>query len=552
MRLRRDRFRSTWRLVAAAAAMLLAVAAGLALSRVRLARYDVVIRGAAIVDGTGAAPYRASIGIAGDRIAAIWRWPRLYRAVRELDGRGLVAAPGFIDTHSHADASVLAARAPLDAWNYVGQGVTSIVTGNCGRSPVRPAELAAAIRRHGVNVNVAMLIGHNTVIRAAMGERANGPPSDADLRRMEGMVARAMQEGALGISTGLAYLPGRLSSPDEIVPLLVVARRYGGLHASHIRDEGATGFAALTEVVDMSKAAGIPLLVSHFKVTGATTCDDLGRRRQLIEESRRGGLRIDYDFYPYTASSSNLEPLLPDWYCVAGRAERRRMLRDPGWSRRLYGDVMDRLAAQGWRDLGFADVALAAHRPRWNGLRVPQIAEREFGSSDLDRQLQVLGLLLEDDGVQMIYHNICAADVAQIAADPHTMVGSDSAVRDAADPYQPHPRGCGTFARFLRKYVVDEGVLDWPAAIRRITGLSAQTFQLAGRGLLRAGYHADVVVFDPAAIEDRATYDHPLRLPAGIAYVLVNGQVVLDHGRTTGAMPGTLLRRGVDPPSPLR
>lgn len=532
---------------AAAAALLFGIVA-LAVLLAQRRSYDVVVADVAIVDGSNSAPWHGNIGIDRGRITALWSGPRWYRAGRVIAGRGLIAAPGFIDTHSHADASVLAARRPVNAWNYVGQGVTTIVTGNCGRSPTRLEDLSAAVARRGINVNIASFIGHNTVKRAVMGAHANEPPSTAQLASMRALVAQAMRDGALGLSTGLAYSPGRFSARSEIVALLETVAQLGGLHASHIRDEGAGGFAALQEVIDLSQAAHIPLFVSHFKITGTTTCGDLDRRRRLIAEARLAGLVVDDDFYPYSASSTNLEPLLPEWYAAADAAQRRRVLRNAGDTRRLYDDVRARLAAEGWQDLGFARVALAAGRPAWNGLRIPQIAELEFGGRRVDQQLRVLGQLLEEGEVQMTYHSLCQNVMETMAADDHTMVGSDSAIRDVSDAYQPHPRGCGTFPRFLNKFVRDEAALTWPEAIWRITGLSADTFELAGRGYLREGCHADVVVFDPGAIRDRATYEHPLRLPEGIAYVLVNGQVVYEDGRVVPSrMPGRFLRRGEDP-----
>ncbi len=535
--------------LAATAALALGIAVAVHLGLGRAPSYDLVITDATLVDGSGApARYHVSIGVRRDRIVAIWRGPRWFHSRQLLDARSRIAAPGFIDTHSHADASVLAAEAPINAWNYVGQGVTTLVTGNCGRSPLHPAELASLIDRYGVNVNVATLIGHNTVKRAVMGARANDAPSKAQLARMRELVARAMRQGALGISTGLAYLPGRLSPPEEIEALLAEAARFGGLHASHVRDEGAAGLAALEEVMRLSREARIPLFISHLKVTGtgAAACGDFQRRQELIAAGRREGLIVGDDFYPYAASSTNLDPLLPDWYFAAEGGERRRLLRDPRQLRRLEAAVMAGLAAQGWQDFGFARVALAGGHPRWSGLRVPQIADLELGARGLDQQLRIVDQLVAGGEAQMIYHNICGEVMERIAADPGTMVGSDSAIRYRDTAYLPHPRGCGTFPRFLRRFVVEEEVLSWSQAIHRLTGLSAETFHLAGRGLLREGYHADIVIFDPARIRDRATYEHPLLLPDGIDDVLVNGQLVLDHGQLTSAMPGQMLRRGID------
>lgn len=508
-----------------------------------LQHYDVVIESVTVFDGNRSSPWKANIGITRDRITSIWRGLKWYQATKVIDGTGLSAAPGFIDTHSHADASALYAQGPINAWNYVAQGVTTIVAGNCGRSAVDLEDLAGAIGKHGINVNMASLIGHNTIKRKVMGAHANDAPSQGELREMRGLVAKAMQAGAVGISTGLAYAPGRFSSNGEILELLKVAATFNVLHASHIRNEGADGFKSLEEVIQVSRSAHLPLFVSHFKITGSTTCSDLPRRMTLIEDSRRAGLTINYDFYPYTASSTNLEPLLPDWYSSASWKDRRRILRGGNDGQRLFKDILSLLSKEGWTDLAFARVALANSKPNWNGQRIPRIAETEFGGRQVDQQFKVMEELMMNNEVQMTYHSLCRNVMEQIATDSHTMVGSDSAIREQSGTYHPHPRGCGTFPRFLKKFVKDEALLSWPEAIWRLTGLSARTFHLKDRGFLKEGYYADIVIFDPETIRDRATYDHPLRTPEGIQYVFVNGEMVFEYDQVTPKMPGRFLRR---------
>ncbi|HEX8169907.1 MAG TPA: amidohydrolase family protein [Thermoanaerobaculia bacterium] len=512
------------------AAVLAVALVAAAVAYVRAPRYDVVVADATIVDGTGAAPFAGGIGIDGERIAAVWRGSRrLVRARRRrIDGHGLVLAPGFIDTHTHADRSIGERRWPVRGDNFVSQGVTTIVTGNCGIAPQDIGAFRELVTRRGSNVNIGVLTGWNSLREEAVGDAP--ALTDADLRLMQTLAERDLRAGALGISTGLEYGYGRTATARELVPLLRVAARYGGVHATHLRNEASEVVDAAAEVITMSDEARVPLLISHLKVEGPNNCGLVTR----LEETVRGRARVDQ--YPYAASSTRLEIYFPAWFAAAPEAEQRKMLRER--RAELKAAIAARLHRDGFADFGFARVARFRPRRDWSGLTLREIAGRS-----LDAQLEVALRMVEDGDVQMVYQNICAGDVERIARALHPMIGSDSTIRYEDNSILPHPRGWGTFAEFLGHFVRELHVDTLPAAIHRMTDEPARFFGLRARGRIAPGWFADVVLFDPRTIAARATYSDPYARPDGIACVLVNGRVVVNGGEVTGAVPGRFVGR---------
>jgi N-acyl-D-amino-acid deacylase len=495
---------------------------------IRRPRHDLVILDATIHDGTGAPAYRGSVAVDRDRISAIYPSSFFTRPTgkKSIDARGLDVAPGFIDTHTHADQNIVSSSSLVRAPNFVGQGVTTIITGNCGRSPVHIGRFARSIAVRGSNVNVATLVGLNS-IRSTVMKSSTAPASVAETAKMCELVSAAMREGALGVSTGAAYVPGRFASEAETVAQLRVAAKFGGLLATHLRDEGNEILSSVEEALRQSRQARIPLLISHFKIIGPSNCSKYQEIDRRISAAVASGIPVFSDQYPYGASSSSLDLYLPDWYLATSGAARRQILDTPDGQKRLGAFLRERIAREGFGDFGFAYVASYEQDVTLAGMNVRQIASHNGQPGTTDGQLSVLMELLRHGGAQMVYHNVCRDLALEIASRPSSMFGSDSAIRYSGGDYLPHPRGWGTFPRVFAQLVRREQVVSLDEAIRRMTSLPAKVFGLTDRGVVRVGAFADLVVFDAATIGDRATYSNPFLPPRGIVNVIVNGEVVL-------------------------
>jgi N-acyl-D-amino-acid deacylase len=491
----------------------------------RCPMYDLVIRNANILDGTGAEARRGDIGIADGRIVDAGEARATAR--REIDARGQTLAPGFIDTHTHDDGAML--RYPDMAFKLA-QGVTTCVLGNCGFSvapgteaagamirgsailsvgetPVDWTDLAgymAAVEARRPAVNGIALVGHNTLRFGAVGS-AQREPSDAELRQMQDWVEEAMEQGACGLSTGLIYEPGRWSTTEEIIELCRRIAPYGGVYATHMRNEGEGLLEAVDEALRIGREAGCPLHISHHKATGDATRGFVERSLAKTDAARGTGQAVTLDMYPYTAGSTRLEALARLGRIDAAYAERLRLATVPG-----HPDFEGKT---------LAEVALTLDLPP------EQAAER----------------ILEGPGRETvaIQFSMREEDVQTNLRHPFMMIGSDGLpVMEGL----PHPRLFGTYPRVLGRYVREKEIISLPEAVRRMTSLSARTFGLQDRGEIRSGFWADLVLFDPGTVIDIATYDDPKREPEGISLVMVNGEVAYEAGRHTGAGSGRMLR----------
>jgi len=514
---------------------------------------NIIIRNVDILDGAGAPAFRADIGLEGDRIAEIGD---LSAATGDttIDGTGLTAAPGFIDIHSHSDFTL-----PINprAESKVRQGVTTKVTGQCGDStaPLNPAmrELARAawpymswdwtgfgeyldhLRQQGLGVNVVPLVGHSAIRSVAMGLNDRAPSAD-EMAAMKRLIAQAMDEGAWGISTGLIYPPGLYATTGELIELARVVARRGGFYSSHIRGEGSRLLQAIAEAIEIGERAGLPVQIAHLKASKPKNWPLLPQALKLIDDARARGLDVAADRYPYTASSTGLSAMLPPWAHDGGRTALLERLRSPDARRRILADAR----ARQW------DKVLVAHSPNWveiEGLTVAEIAEQR-GAAPYET---VLDILLETEArVSIIHFGMKEENLRAVLCHPAVMIGSDASARAPQGPLgegKPHPRGYGAFPRVLGKYAREEGVLSLPEAVRKMSGLPAERLGLADRGRLAQGMKADVALFHPDTVRDKATYTEPHQYPIGIEYVFVNGQVVVGPKGHTGALPGQILRR---------
>ena len=502
--------------------------------------YDLVIRDARVVDGSGNPWFRADVAVRQGRIARVGR-VAASEARRVIDARGQVLAPGFIDVHAHAEDIY---EQP-DAENFVRMGVTTIVTGNCGGSVVDVGGFLGRAGETPLAVNLATLVGHNSVRREVFG-LANRAPSVEELERMKGLVERAMKDGAVGLSTGLIYVPGTYAKTDEVLELARVAARHGGVYATHMRSEGLKVADAIRESIEIGERAGLPVQISHFKVSAKKLWGQSEMTLGLVREARRRGLAVTVDQYAYTASSTSLDSRLPDWVLEGGREEGRKRLADPEQRRRAAREMKEGLKRGGNKDFSYAVVASHRAKPEYNGKSIAEIARAARGRKDVDSQVEQILEMYEAGGAQMVYHSMGEEDVRRIMREPFTMIASDSGVRRFGEGV-PHPRGYGNNARVLGVYVRDLKLVTLEDAVRKMTSLPAQTFGLRDRGLVREGMAADLVIFDEALVSDPSTFDKQHQYAAGFSYVLVNGEPVVDAGRATGARAGRALRHAAEP-----
>ena len=503
------------------------------------ARYDIVISGAMLIDGTGVPRTRADVAITGDRVAMISATPiPASRATRVIEAGGRVIAPGFVDLHAHLD--------PLPqlpgAESALRQGVTTAVGGPDGGSPWPLAPYLAAREAARVGPNVAFLVGHNTVREEVMG-MADRAPSAAELTRMQGMIAQAMGEGAWGISTGLKYLPGAYSNIDEVVALSQVAADSGGFYTSHLREEGLGLLESVAEAIEIGRRARIPIVLTHHKAVGTPMWGKSATTLAMVDSARRAGVDVMMDQYPYTATHTGISVLIPSWAMADGDSAFRRRVNTPALRDSIErGIVFNILNDRGGGDLARVQFS----RVRWKkDLEAKTLKDWAVERGMEPTPINGARLVIEAElagGANAIYHVLDEADVKRIMKHPQTMVASDGRLSQPGDGH-PHPRAYGTFPRVIGRYVRDEGVLTLEEAVRKMTGMPAARLRLEGRGVLKVGSYADIVVFDPATVADRATFTEPHQYPVGIDYVIVNGKFAVDAGRFVDVRAGRVLRR---------
>lgn len=530
--------------------------------------YDLVILGADLIDGTGASPRRGDLAVAGDRIAEIGPIEPS-RARRVIEARGLTLAPGFVDIHSHSDYHLLLQPTADSA---VRQGVTLEIGGNCGyaAAPIWGPwleERAATYRdvygldhswqgvadyfdrleACGISENFGLLMGHNTLRGSAMGG-ANRSPSSVELETMVAGARRGMAEGALGLSTGLVYPPACFSEPDELAAVAVEVRKGGGILTCHMRSEGDGLLEAIEEIIRVASRAAISLQISHLKTSGERNWPKLPEAFRLIEEARGRGLEVSCDRYPYAASNTGLQAVLPTWALEGGQQQRVERLRDPSSRARIAQELATHYTADYWSRLMISEVTRREHH-RYEGLRVTETATLD-GKSPIDFVIDLL--IAERMQVDAIYFTMCEENLQAILTRPYTMIGSDSGCRGHEGPLsrgRPHPRAFGTFPRVLGYYVRERRLFDLPTAISKMTWDPCRKLGLIDRGRLQPRCFADLVLFDPATVVDQATYEAPIQYPAGIQYVFVNGVAVVEGGEHTGARPGRAIRKRSPEPS---
>lgn len=502
----------------------------------RAQEFDLVVRHAQIVDGTGAPAINGDIAVRGDRIAAVGKFDGAGRT--EIDAAGRVVAPGFIDVHTHSEEIL---EMPV-AENFLRMGVTLIVAGNCGSSRVDVGEFFAAIERKKIAINFATLVGQGSVRFQVMGGSFARPPTAGEMTKMKDLVDRAMRDGAVGMSTGLIYLPGTFTKTAEIVELAKVVAAHGGIYTSHMRHEDARIIEALDELTTVAREAHLPAEVSHIKLSGPTAWGRADEIIAYLDKARASGLTITEDEYAYTASSTGIgDNLIDAQFLEGGRARYRERLADPAQKARMVADMKSFIERGKRGDYTYAVIASFRADPKLNGKTIPQAAKILRGSDSLEDQIETILDIEARGGAAGVFHGINEKDLQKFMVQPLTMIASDSGIREFGNAV-PHPRGYGNNARVLGRYVRELKVLTLEDAVRKMTSLPAKTFKLGERGELRAGYIADLVVFDPATVTDPSTYDDPHHYAVGFSDVIVNGVPVIRDAKLTDARPGGPVR----------
>ena len=521
---------------------------------------DLLIKGGTVIDGTGAPGRRADVAVRDGRIVSVGE-VGTGSGARTIDATGRFVSPGFIDIHSHSDESVLINSAMEST---VHQGVTTVVAGNCGgaSAPVMGlaaeeldrdiarydlertwtsfAEYAATVERSGTAINFSSLVGHGTLRMCVMGadDRA---PTKGELAAMQALLAAALEDGAVGLSTGLIYPPSAYGTTDEISALATVVREHDGLYASHIRNEGDDLFAAIEENLEIGRRSGVRVQLSHHKASQQRNWGKVKGSTALIERAQAAGVDVIADQYPYTASSTGLSVTIPKWAHAGGSVALCERLGNPAVRQRIRGEYTE--TERNWQHIV---IARAMHHSEWSGKSVAELAT----AAKQDPLEWTCDALIEHDGaIDIIHHSMDEDDVRYVMAKPWICAGSDSRANAPYGPLsfgKPHPRSYGTFPRILGHYARDERVITLEDAVRKMTSLTASRLKLRDRGVVREGAWADLVVFDPERIIDAATYDDPHRYPVGIDHVIVNGGVATDHGETLAQRHGRFLRLGQD------
>ena len=533
------------------------------------APHDLLITNGYIIDGTGSPWYRGDVAIRGDRIITVGSL-RNISARDTIDASGLVVSPGWIDMLGHSEYSILSDGRAL---SKITQGITSEITGEVtsvvpvNERTLRELSFArtnrvdwtdlngyfARLERGGTAINLGTYVTVGSVRRYVMGD-ANRAPTPEELQQMRELVAQAMQQGAIGLSTGMIYAPATYAKTEEIVELARVAASYGGGYASHIRSEGSRLVEAINEAITIGERAGTWVQIHHLKASGKANWGKMPAAVAAIESARARGIDVTADQYPYRASGTGLDAIIPSWAHAGGTDSLVARLQHPETRARLVTDIMgpeQREELIGESSGGPTGVMLAGFRTdslrKYNGMFLSDVA-RQRGQRTIDA---VFDLLVADSAaVSAIYFSMSEDDIEYAMKQPWVSVGIDAGSRDTVTVSHPHPRAYGSFPRILCHYVRNRNVITLPDAIRKFTSLPASRVGLADRGVIKAGMYADITIFDAATVCDRATFEKPAQTPVGIAHVIVNGVPVLRNGVVTGARPGRALRRSAASMSP--
>ena len=497
---------------------------------------DYIIRNGKLIDGSGNNWQYKDVAIKENKIVAVGNLKN-WKAAKEIDAKGLVVAPGFIDVHTHIEGDET--RNPL-ASNFIYDGVTTVITGNCGGSFAHLKTYFDKIDSMGTSINIASLIGQNTIRKEVMGT-ANRNATETELMAMEKITQTAMNEGAVGMSTGLIYIPGAYTPTDEIIRLAKVVANNGGVYVSHIRNEEDKVAEAIQEAIQIGRAAKLPVEISHFKVNAQQNWGRSNETIALVVAARKEGIDVTMDQYPYTASSTQLSILLPEWVLADGQDSILTRLQRPEIRKQVSEHALAIIKKRGLKHFGYAMVANYNADTSYNGKSIEEINIIRGNKPTAKNEAETIIQMMEKGGAQMVYHGMGESDVTNIMKYPFNMIASDAGIA-IMNEGRPHPRAYGTNARVLGKYVREEKVIPLEEAIRRMTSLPAEKFNLQNRGLIKEGYFADIVLFDENEVGDKAKYDDPHHFSVGFKYIWVNGALTINNSEHNGTRKGVSIR----------
>ena len=498
--------------------------------------FDIVIINGTIVDGSGDESYKGDIGIINDRIVKIGDLSGL-SSRRTIDANNLMVSPGFIDSHTHAIRGIF--DVPT-AESSLLQGVTTLTDGNDGTSPFPIKEHYQKIENTRISPNWAVFVGQGTIRQEVMGLE-NRDPTASELSKMKLMVKEAMEEGALGISTGLFYVPGSFSSTSEVIELSKVTARYGGIYISHMRDEAVDILESINETINIGIKAKIPVQITHHKIIGKENWGLSKETLKLVDNAIKDGVQVSIDQYPYTASQTSIRALIPQWAQAGGRTELLQRIDDPKQRKLIVDEIIERILFDRG---GGHPKNIFISKSSWNtsleGKNLAELCiERDLEPSPYNAAMVVFEII-KGGGASAVYHAINSDDVDLIMQHPMTSIASDGPLT-VFGVGSPHPRTYGTFARVLGSYVRERNILSLEEAVRKMTSLPAQILSIQDRGLIKEGFYADIAIFDPKTIIDKATFEDPHQYAEGVLSVLVNGIIVVESGVHNGNKPGRVL-----------
>lgn len=502
--------------------------------------YDLILKNGLIVDGTGDQAYAGDIAIIGNRIVKIGSLKES-KAIETIDASGLVVTPGFIDVHTHCDRGIK--RVPT-VDNYILQGVTTVIGGNCGGHPFPLQELFNDLEETGISINFGSLIGHNTIRREVMKFKMEAP-TEEEMSQMKALIDKEMRAGGLGFSTGLSYLPGIYSKTEEIVELASAVSTYDGIYASHIRDQAQHITEAIEEAITIGEKNNLTVQISHIKLADDEVWGETERITKPVDDARARGVDVFLDQYPYTATSSGFTSSFPSWVFEGGRDRFLERIKDPEIYAKVKAYIIERrlTSTKGINKLEKIYIANSRNYRDYEGKNLQEILLAQGIAPTIDNGVDLIIDIEKNGGASCVFFQMDEKDVEDLMKLPYNMHASDGSVQEVGRGV-PHPRNYGTFPRVISYYVREKGVISLEEAIRKMTSLPAQVFKLKDRGLLKEGMYADICVFDLENFKDKATFEEPHQYSQGLSYVIVNGKIAIQDYKHTQNRSGIILYGG--------
>ncbi len=499
--------------------------------------YDLVIKNGFIIDGTGNPWFKSDIGVKKKKIVKIGFIDK-NQAKKSIDAQNLIVCPGFIDIHTHCDRGIV--KVPT-VDNYIHQGVTTVIGGNCGGHPFPMKKLFEKIEDRGISVNFGCLVGHNIIRREVMGFKMSAP-TEGEMEKMKSLIDEEMKAGALGFSTGLSYLPGIYSETEEIVQLVSVVARYGGIYATHLRDQGSHITEAIEEAIEIGEKNNIPVQISHIKLADDAVWHQLERITKPVEEARKRGVEVTLDQYPYTATSSGFTSSFPSWAFEGGKENFLERLKDKEAYEKIKSFIIKRrlTSTKGINKPETIYIARSEKFPGYEGKNLKEILLALDKKPTVDNAADLIIEIQKNGGASGVFFQMDKKDVEDLMRLRYNMHASDGGVRVLGKGV-PHPRNYGTFPRVIARYVREKGILSLEEAVRKMTSLPAQTLRLKERGIIRVGLYADLTIFDRHTFEDKANFSNPHQYSQGLMHLIVNGELVVENGKYTGNLPGMII-----------